>query len=104
MAANKDWLSKTRTGILSMAQDWQPIMYGNKSAWNIPSIAVQELINLTIEAENALNTAQNESTRTPATTAQYKTAFEALTAFMGDSKMGTTGECVNPVRVTDKKT
>jgi hypothetical protein len=69
-----------------MARDWQPIMDGNKTAWNIPPIAVQELVNLTVEAENALNTAQNETTRTPVATAQCKTAFEALTAFMRDTK------------------
>jgi hypothetical protein len=86
MATNKDWLAKTRTEQLAMAKDWRPVMDGNKNAWNIPPTAVQELVNLTAEAENALNTAQNETTRTPVATAQCKTAFEALTAFMRDTK------------------
>jgi hypothetical protein len=69
-----------------MAKDWQPIVYGNKTAWNIPDPTVLQLGNLTTEAETALNTAQNETTRTPVTTAQCKTAFDALIAFMRDTK------------------
>ena len=38
------------------------------------------------DAENALTTAQNETTRTPVATALCKTAFEILTAAMRDIK------------------
>jgi hypothetical protein len=69
-----------------MAKDWQPIMYGNKTAWNIPDPAVLQLSNLTTAAETALAAAQNETTRTPVTTAQCKTAFDALIAFLRDTK------------------
>jgi hypothetical protein len=69
-----------------MANDWKPIMYNNKTAWNIPDPAVLQLSTLTTEAETALAAAQNETTRTPVTTAQCKTAFDALIAFMRDTK------------------
>jgi hypothetical protein len=86
MANNSDWLSGTRQGQLSMAKVWQEAMDANKTPWNIPPSAVQELSTLISAAESALYTAQNEATRTPVATARCKTAFEALTAFMRDAK------------------
>jgi hypothetical protein len=53
--------------------------------WNIPGTALTELTTLRGTAATALETAKNETTRTPAT-AQCKEAFDALTAFMRDFK------------------
>jgi hypothetical protein len=69
-----------------MAKDWKPVMTANAAAWNIPSGVITELDTLTQAAETALNTAQNETTRTPVATARCKAAFDALTAFMRDTK------------------
>jgi hypothetical protein len=86
MAPTKDWLLTTRDGILAMARDWLAVCLGKKTAWNIPDSAMEELITLRTAAGNALETAKNETTRTPAATAQCKEAFDALTAFMRDFK------------------
>jgi hypothetical protein len=69
-----------------MAKDWKAVMTANASAWNIPAGVLTELDTLTQTAETALDTALNETTRTPVATAQCKAAFEALTAFMRDTK------------------
>ncbi|GHV91633.1 hypothetical protein AGMMS50268_21360 [Spirochaetia bacterium] len=86
MAHYTDWLPADRTGQIAMSKDWQPVMNNNKTPWNIPETAVQELVTLTNGAETALNTAKNETTRTPVATAQCRAAFEALTSFMRDAK------------------
>ena len=82
MAANKDWLSKSRTEQLAMAKDWGAVLTAKAAAWHITDADKDELGNLAADAEAALNTAQNEMTRTPVATAQCKTAFEALAAKM----------------------
>ena len=86
MSQRTDWLATTRTGILSMAKDWKAVMTANASAWNIPAAVITELDALIQAAETALNTAMNETTRTPVATAQCKAAFDALIAFMRDTK------------------
>jgi hypothetical protein len=47
---------------------------------------MEELITIRNAAEAALETAKNETTRTPVATAQCKEAFDALIAFMRDFK------------------
>jgi hypothetical protein len=86
MATNKDWLSKTRQGQLSMAKDWQTVMAPNAAAWNIPVAVLTEFDALIAAAETALSAAQNESTRTSVSTAQCKAAFETLTEKARDIK------------------
>ncbi|MDR2434664.1 MAG: hypothetical protein LBD47_08860 [Treponema sp.] len=86
MAATKDWLPTTRDGILAMAGDWISVCTGKKINWNIPDPAMTELATRKQTAAAALETAKNETTRTPVATAQCKEAFDALTAFMRDFK------------------
>jgi hypothetical protein len=69
-----------------MAKDWQSVIGTSAAAWGIPAAVLTELNGLIQAAENALETAQNETTRTPVATAQCKAAFEALTAKMRDIK------------------
>jgi hypothetical protein len=86
MATSKDWLPAARAGVLGMAKDWKQVCTPNAAAWGIPAAVLTELDALTQAAGTALDTAQNESTRTPVATAQCKAAFEALVAFMRDTK------------------
>jgi hypothetical protein len=86
MAASKDWLATTREGILAMARDWQTVMAAGAAAWGIPQGVLTGLDGLTQAAETALATAKNETTRTPVATARCKEAFDALAAFMRDTK------------------
>jgi hypothetical protein len=86
MAYNTDWLPGTREGQLAMAKDWKAVMTANAAAWNIPPAVLTYFDTLIQTAETALAAAKNETTRTPVATAQCKTAFEALTAFMRDTK------------------
>jgi hypothetical protein len=65
MAVNKDWLPAGRDGILAMAMDWITVCTPKQSDWNIPVTALTELANLRGFARNALETAKNETTRTP---------------------------------------
>jgi hypothetical protein len=69
-----------------MAKDWQNYAGSQAAAWNIPPNVMQELGTLIQRAETALDTAKNESTRTPVATAQCREAFDALTAAMRDMK------------------
>jgi hypothetical protein len=57
-----------------------------KTAWNIPDPPLLDLSVFRDTATVALETAKNETTRTPVTTAQCKEAFDALIAFMRDFK------------------
>jgi hypothetical protein len=86
MAANKDWLPKSRTGQLAMTRDWQSVAGTKTAAWGIPVAVLTELGALITAANTALTTAQNETTRTPVATAQCKTTFDALIAKMRDMK------------------
>ena len=82
MSQRTDWIPASRTDILSMARGWQPIVYNNKTAWNIPDADVQQLGSLITAAETALNTAEHETTRTPVATEKCREAFTALTEKM----------------------
>jgi hypothetical protein len=86
MATTKDWLPTTREAILEMANDWISVCTTRQTDWNIPYPALTELTTLRDTASAALETAKNETTRTPVATAQCKEAFDALTAFMRDFK------------------
>ncbi|MDR3196267.1 MAG: hypothetical protein LBU34_00225 [Planctomycetaceae bacterium] len=86
MAHYTDWLPTTRTAQLVMAKDWQNVLLTSYSLWEIPPHVTSELTQLILTAEHALETAQNETTRTPVANAQCKTAFDALTAKMRDIK------------------
>jgi hypothetical protein len=86
MSQKTDWIPGTRTGQLSMARDWKSVMAARAAARNIPASALTEFDALFQTAQGALETAQNETTRTPVTTAQCRAAFEALTAKMRDTK------------------
>ena len=86
MSTTKDWLPAGRDGQLSMADDWISVCTTRQTDWNIPYPAITELTTLRGTAATALETAKNETTRTPVATAQCKEAFDALTAFMRDFK------------------
>jgi hypothetical protein len=82
MSQRTDWLPTTRDGILAIADDWLSVCIGKKTAWNIPDSAMTDCITFKEAAANTLETAKNETTRTPVATAQCKEAFDALTAFI----------------------
>ncbi|MDR1215085.1 MAG: hypothetical protein LBK25_00205 [Treponema sp.] len=86
MAINRDWLLKSRTGQLEMANNWISVCTAKQIALNIPGAALTDLTALRDAAKAALETAKNETTRTPVSNAQCKEAFDALTAFMRDFK------------------
>jgi hypothetical protein len=86
MSQRTDWLPASRTGQLSMAQDWKAVMSANAGAWGIPAAVLTEFDGLIEASETALATALNETTRTPVATAQCKAAFDALAATMRDIK------------------
>jgi hypothetical protein len=69
-----------------MADDWIAVCTTSQTGWNIPGTAVTELTTLRNTARAALETAKNETTRTPVANAQCKEAFDALTDFMRDFK------------------
>ena len=86
MSVTRDWLPHTREGQLAMARDWKSVMTTQAAAWNIPAAVLTDLDTLFQAAESALAVAQNETTRTPVSTAQCKAAFEALAEKMRDIK------------------
>ena len=65
-----------------MAKDWTAVLATKGAAWNVTDAEQAELAALAQDAENALTTAKNETTRTPVATAQCKAAFEMLAAKM----------------------
>jgi hypothetical protein len=86
MSTTRDWLPTSREQQLEMADDWISVCTVKQTDWNIPGPAITELTTLRDTARAALETAKNETTRTPVATAQCKEAFDALTAFMRDFK------------------
>lgn len=86
MSKTSDWFPGTRAEQLAMAREWGAVLAVRGEAWNISDAQRAELADLTEDAGNALAVAQNESTRTPVTTARCKAAFAALGAFMRDLK------------------
>jgi hypothetical protein len=69
-----------------MADDWNSVCVPKQSAWGIPGTALTEFTTRRSAARAALETAKNETTRTPVTNAQCKEAFDALINFMRDFK------------------
>ena len=65
MAATKDWLPTTRDGQIAMAKEWINYAGSQAEAWNIPAAVVTELRTFMLKAQAALDTAKNETTRTP---------------------------------------
>ena len=86
MSKSTDWLPNSREGQLAMANDWISVCTDRKTGWNIPDAALTELTTLRGTAAAALETAKNETTRTPVATALCKEAFDALSDFMRDFK------------------
>ncbi|MDR0375393.1 MAG: hypothetical protein LBH85_06680 [Treponema sp.] len=86
MATTKDWLPTTREGVLAMASDWIAVCLSKMTEWNIPKSAITAIQTLRQAAAAALETAKNETTRTPVATAQCKETFDALIAGMRDFK------------------
>jgi hypothetical protein len=86
MSTTRDWLPASREQQLAMADDWISVCTVKYTTWNIPSPALTELTTLRDTARTALETAKNETTRTPVTTAQCKEAFDALITFARDFK------------------
>ena len=86
MSKSNDWLPNSRNGMLALADDWISVCAARQTGWNIPAPALTELTALRGSAATALETAKNETTRTPVATAQCKEAFDALTGFMRDFK------------------
>jgi hypothetical protein len=69
-----------------MAKDWAAVMATHTAAWGLTQEIVTAFNDRIQAAEAALDTAKNETTRTPVATAQCRTAFEALTDTMRDLK------------------
>jgi hypothetical protein len=69
-----------------MAHDWKAVAKTKAEAWGIPSAALTEFGGLLTAAETAHATAKNETTRTPAATAQCRDAFKTLEEKMRDWK------------------
>jgi hypothetical protein len=69
-----------------MAAAWIVVCTTKQTEWNIPYPALTELTTLRGTALAALETAKNETTRTPVANARCKEAFDALTGFMRDFK------------------
>jgi hypothetical protein len=86
MPKSADWLPNNRTGILAMADDWIAVCAPKQSVWTIPAAALTELTARRSAAKTALETARNETTRTPVANAQCKEAFDALIERMRDFK------------------
>jgi hypothetical protein len=86
MSNQTDWLPKSRAEQLTMADDWNSVCAPKQSYWNIPGASLTELTTLRGAARTALETAKNETTRTPVANARCKEAFDALTVFMRDFK------------------
>ena len=88
MAHYTEWLPTVRSAQIAMSQDWISLLGagGTAAAWNIPAAAVQNLGAAHNTAQTALDTAQNETTRTPVATAHCREAFEILVAAMRDMK------------------
>jgi hypothetical protein len=86
MNKQSDWLPRSRTEQLAMADDWISVCAAKLTGWNIPGPALTELTALRDAAAAALETARNETTRTPVATARCKETFDALIAGMRDFK------------------
>ncbi|MDR3122736.1 MAG: hypothetical protein LBU16_03030 [Treponema sp.] len=86
MAANRDWLPKSRTEHLTIADEWISVCAAQKTAWSIPDAALTELTARRDGAAAALETAKNETTRTSVATARCRETFDALIAYMRDFK------------------
>jgi hypothetical protein len=86
MAHNVEWLPKSRAAILLMAKIWISVCMGKKLLWRILDEDLEGLKARAEAAETALETAQNENTRTPVNNARCKEAFDELSRFMRDFK------------------
>jgi hypothetical protein len=69
-----------------MVTMWIILIAANFQKWRIAESVAQKLAALAADAKSALDTAKNESTRTPVATARCKEAFDALIAEMRDVK------------------
>jgi hypothetical protein len=69
-----------------MAKDWVAVAGAQAAAWSIPAAVLTGLGGQTQAAETTLDTAQNETTRTPVANAQCRAAFDTLAATMRDTK------------------
>jgi hypothetical protein len=72
-----------------MAREWITLLGatgGKAAAWGVPAAALTDLGSAWAAAQAALDTARNESTRTPVATARCREAFEALSDGMRDMK------------------
>jgi hypothetical protein len=86
MTASKDWFPGTRDDQLAMAKNWVLILNAKAGAWNVPAQEVQALDGLVTEADTALATAKNETTRTPVATARCREVFRRMEDKMRDVK------------------
>jgi hypothetical protein len=69
-----------------MADDWITVCTPLQSDWNIHGPALTELAAHRDAAREALETAKNETIRTPVSNTRCRNAFDALTGFMRDFK------------------
>lgn len=77
MAYNVSWLPGPRTGQLTMAKTWSPILGDKGASWGIPATDITELNSCITVADAALLRATS-SERSPVITAQCREAFDAL--------------------------
>ncbi|MDR2551713.1 MAG: hypothetical protein LBD31_00890 [Treponema sp.] len=88
MGEYKNWMPGVRTDQLAMSKEWMQLLGpgGKAAAWNVPVDTLTALGSAWSAAQGALDTAVNETTRTPVATARCREAFAALTEIMRDIK------------------
>jgi hypothetical protein len=86
MIQRTDWVPTARSVIVAMTDEWIAVCTPKQAAWNITGPAMTELAARRAAARTALDTAKNETTRTPVANAQCREAFDALIACMRDFK------------------
>jgi hypothetical protein len=83
MAMNSDWLPKSKTATIEMANNWVAKI-GVNAAWGIPAAATQNLTEKAAALQTLLATPPDD--RTPTINARIKEAAKALADTMRDVK------------------
>ncbi|MDR0784795.1 MAG: hypothetical protein LBE74_02790 [Treponema sp.] len=76
MSQKSDWLPSARDAVLARA--WLVVLAAKFQAWGVVQSTMQSFSAMVTDAETALTTAKNETTRTSVATARCKEAFDAM--------------------------
>ena len=82
---SKDWLPRSRTGIIAMGKTWSKVLKEKGTIWGVPTADVDTLDLFTKSAEEKLTKAMS-SERNAVINAQCKTAFNTFTGCMRTMK------------------